>query len=317
MSLSKEDLESHCRQILGDRRIQNKIVVLCEGKIKDIKGRRSPQAYKRMEQMPDANFYKKCVPKSWIDKPRPQFFNCGDRKDVINTYFQLLELHDLEPELSYLNKTKLFALVDLDIQLQKIENYTFSNTEEIFHNLYKKTKVISDISEKIEQHRIQTTGLIHKEAYFIAPCVREVFDRSFLYPQYKNNSVSLEDIYLKICAETTNDRDFKNSFDRVVKRVDYCQQIDCCDIEKFKQTWKQEFTKSSSNRRKKELIFVLLTVRKAKKYWNQIEPDSSNINTERFREQLSLEIGEAYSRLDWSNPEHHLAFFFKSLYELA
>ncbi|NES73272.1 MAG: hypothetical protein F6K24_52845 [Okeania sp. SIO2D1] len=62
-----------------------------------------------MEQMPDANFYKKCVPKTWNDKPRPQFFNCGDRADVINSYFYLLELHDYQPSLSYLNKHKLFA----------------------------------------------------------------------------------------------------------------------------------------------------------------------------------------------------------------
>ncbi|MGL5939751.1 MAG: hypothetical protein ACRC2S_05100 [Waterburya sp.] len=92
MGLNSKALEEHCQQILNDRRIKNKIVVFCEGEIRDIQGRRSPQAYKRMEQMPDANFYKKCVPKSWIDKPRPQFFNCGDRKDVLDTYFTLLKL---------------------------------------------------------------------------------------------------------------------------------------------------------------------------------------------------------------------------------
>lgn len=315
MSFSPEELENHCLQILGDRRIKNKIVILCEGEIKDIDGRRSPQAYKRIEQLPDANFYKKCVPKSWNDKPRPQFFNCGDRKDVIDTYFNLLKINDLKPDNSYLNKSKLFALVDLDIQLHTIDNYDFSDTEEIYYSLYDKNKIIV---ERINKHRIWITGLIHKEAYFIAPNIQEVFDCSLLYPQYKGCCVLLEDIYLRICDETTNDIDLKNHFDRAIKRIDYYQNINCGDLEKLKHTWNHEFSSSSDEQRKKELILILLTIRKAKKYWHLIEPDSTwNNGVERFREQLSLEIGEFYSRQDWNNPENHIAFFFKYLYGLV
>lgn len=315
MSLKPEELENHCQQILGDRRINNKIVVLCEGKIQDIEGTRSPQAYKRIEQMPDANFYKKCVPKSWNDKPRPQFFNCGDRPDVINTYFSLLELHKLKPHKSYLKQSKLFALVDLDLQLQRIDNYQFCDTEEIFRNLYQQTKVITKLADK---HRIWITGLIHKEAYFITPDIQEVFDYSLLSPQYKTNPVLLEDIYLKISDEITEDRDLQNNFDRVIKRIDYCKFINCSEVNKLKNTWNQEFTQSSNEQRKRELILVLLTIRKAKKYWEQIQADSTwNRDMEIFREQLSLEIGEFYSKQDWNNPENHIAFFFNTLYKFA
>lgn len=315
MSLSPEELNDHCRHILSDRRIRNKIVVLCEGKIKDTEGRRSPQAYKKIEQMPDANFYKRCVPKSWNDKPLPQFFNCGDRQDVIDTYFNLLNLDNLKSDNSYLNKLKLFALVDLDIQLYKIDNYYFKDTEEIYHNLYSKNQVIT---EQIDKHRILITGLIHKEAYFIAPCNQEVFDCSLLYPQYENNSVSLEDLYLKMCDETSEDLDLKNYFQRAMQRINYCQNLDCCNLEKFKYTWNLEFTNSLDEKRKRELIFILLTIRKAKKYWHHIKPDYNwNSNIERFREQLSLEIAEAYSRQDWNNPEHHIACLFKYLYAIA
>ena len=226
MSLSQEELEKHCQQILSDSRITNKIVVLCEGKIKHVKGTRSPQAYKRMEQMPDANFYKKCIPKSWNDKAIPQFFNCGDRKDVIDTYFYLLTLHDRKPIQSYLNKSKLFALIDLDIQLQKIDNYdyNFRNTEEIFYSLYNNTKVDP---KQIDKHRIWITGLIHKEAYFITPDTQKLFTDSRLCPRYKTDSVLLEDIYLNICDEISKDIDLRNNFDRIVKRIDYCQHINC------------------------------------------------------------------------------------------
>ena len=245
MGLSSEALEDHCRQILNDRRIKNKIVVLCEGEIRDTKGRRSPQAYKQMEQMPDANFYKKCVPKSWIDKLRPQFFNCGDRQDVINTYFHLLELGDRT--ISYLNKTKLFALIDLDIQLQKIDNYLFDDTEKIFNNLYKNTKIIP---EQADKHRIWITGLIHKEAYFIVPDLQNVFNYSLLCPQYNNAPLSLKDIYLQICSEIVQDMDFKHNYDRVINRINYYKYLDCCDVYKLQKTWNKEFIKNTDTQKK-------------------------------------------------------------------
>ncbi|WP_228060573.1 MULTISPECIES: hypothetical protein [unclassified Coleofasciculus] len=130
MSLSSEQLEQHCKTILQSRRIRNKIVVLCEGDIPKIQGRPSPQSYGRMEEMPDANFYKACVPKGWTQY-RPQFFNCGDRKDVIDSYFSLLDLHNQNKDNSYLNPDKLFAVVDLDLQVQAIDNYSIFQSSEV------------------------------------------------------------------------------------------------------------------------------------------------------------------------------------------
>jgi hypothetical protein len=316
MSLRAEELEQHCQQILNDRRIKNKIVVLCEGEIKDVEGRRSPQAYKRMEQMPDANFYKKCVPKSWKNKLLPQFFNCGDRKDVVDTYCKLRQLNDTQE--SYLNIEKLFALVDLDIQLHKINNYDYSDTEQIFNALYKKTQIVEQAAS---QHFIWVTGLIHKEAYFITPEIQSVFNASLLDPQYENSSILLKNLYLKICHEITNDVDLKNNYTQIVNRIDYCEKLDCCDIDKFQFSWRDEFNQAiqaKDNQRIRELVFLLLTIRKAKKYWNQIDPPNDwTSETERFREQLSIEIGEFYSTQDWSNTDNHIPFFFKTLYEFA
>ncbi|MFB2938524.1 hypothetical protein ACE1B6_25020 [Aerosakkonemataceae cyanobacterium BLCC-F154] len=103
MSFDPAQLKRHCEIIIQSRRIKNKIVVLCEGEggIKDNRYRLSPQTYARMEQMPDANFYKACVPR-WWSQYKPEFFNCGDRKDVIDTYFALLEIHQQDSENSYL-----------------------------------------------------------------------------------------------------------------------------------------------------------------------------------------------------------------------
>ncbi len=316
MSLNPEELEKHCQEILNDRRIKNRIVVLCEGIIRDIEGIKSPQAYRNIERLPDANFYKRCVPRSWKGKLTPHFLNCGSRNDVINTYFQLLKLHNSSA--SYLNKNKLFALIDLDLQLQKIDNYHLSDTEQIFFNIYKNTQVIP---QQVNKHSIWITGLIHKEAYFITPDVQETLDNSKLNPQFNNIKVLLRDVYLKICDEITKDIDLKDNFDRVINRINFCQNLDCCHVDKLKKTWQKEFSKSSNQERIRELVFVLLTIRKAKEYWHQIKPNSdwqqSNKSETLFREQLSLEIASHYSKQDWNNPNNHLAYFFKTLYQFA
>jgi hypothetical protein len=155
MSFTDAELEQHCQYILGERRVKNKIVILCEGGRYEGKERLSPQSYGRMEQLPDANFYNACIPSHWREK-RPQFFNCGDRHDMLSTYFKLFELHDREPGSSYLSPELLFALVDIDLHPAKIESeeYGFADTEEIFHDLYLDLKIQLD---KLPQHRIWVT----------------------------------------------------------------------------------------------------------------------------------------------------------------
>jgi len=316
MSFSQIELEEHCNQILKQRRIKNKIVVLCEGKIQDNQGTKSPQAYKRMEQMPDANFYDACVPLWWKDKPRPKFFNCGDRKDAIDTYSHLIKLPENE---SYLNKEKLFALVDLDIQLHKINDYHFSDTEQIFCNLYQSTQVIE---EQATKHRIWTTGLIHKEAYFIAPEIQEVFDDPLLLlsPQFKNNPAQLKDIYLELAQNISNDNDLQNNFKRVIKRIEYCNNLDCSQINNLQNTWNNQFNNcinTTNKERYRELVFALLTIRKAKEYWKQIEPNNDWTRSPKiFREQLSLKIGRFYAEQE-CDCKNHIPYFFKTLYQFA
>ena len=139
MSLKETELLEHCQFILANRQIRNKFVILCEGEIKKTAGRLSPQSYRAMEDFPDANFYKACVPRDWRQQI-PTFFNCGDRNDVLNTYFNLLRLHQENPEASYLNPQQLFAIVDLDLQNKRLDDsYPFKDLEQIFEDLYKKS----------------------------------------------------------------------------------------------------------------------------------------------------------------------------------
>ncbi len=313
MGLKPEELQQHCLQILKQRRILNKIVILCEGpRSNQNQGRPSPQLYKRMEQLPDANFYKACVPNTWRQY-LPQFFNCGDRKDVINTYFNLLELHNQDINNSYLSPEKLFAIVDLDNQIQNIVNeydYKFSDTEEIFNHLYEKGKVNE---ENIKDHRIFVTGLIHKEAYFVTPELQSVFDTFLNTPTYGGNKVSLETIYMKMADDIIDDADLQNNLATASNRIDYCAGLDCSEINKLCNSWKSEFKACKNELHKNELIYSLLTLKKAKYYWKQIQPPpDTNISPERFREQLSLEIAKFYSE-NSNNPKYHISFLLNYL----
>ncbi|MCL1472740.1 hypothetical protein [Argonema antarcticum] len=315
MSLNPEQLKQHCDNIILSRRIKNKIVVLCEGErgIKDTKDRLSPQSYARMEQMPDANFYKACVPR-WWSQYKPEFFNCGDRKDVIDTYFNLLEIHTQDNNNSYLIPEKLFAIVDLDLQLQKIDNYTFSDTEAIFCDLYGQCKV-NEINAN--NHRIWVTGLVHKEAYFLIPDLQEVFDNIFASPLYNSNSLVLENIYLTMADAIVDDVDLKNNLPTIANRINYLSSLDCSDTDKLRDSWKAEFDNTQNDIEKNELILALLTIKKAKDYWNKIHPPTDYSSpAERFREQLLLEIGQFYSH-NSSDSRYHISFFLATLYKFV
>lgn len=311
MSLNPEQLKQHCEMILQSPRIKNKIVVLCEGPIPDIEGRRSPQAYKNMDKMPDANFYKACVPTWWRQK-RPEFFNCGDRASVINTYLKLLTLHKQDTTNSYLEPDLLFAMIDLDLHLQKIDDYIFPDTEAIFCNLYEKSEVRS---QNAALHRIWITGLIHKEAYFITPELQSIFDDYPHPPMYQDNPVELNSIYMDMADKISSDVDLKDNLQRASDRINHC--LNCTDLDKFEESWKNEFKNTSDETRKHQLIMALLTIKKAKDSWNQIKPPVDWSGNERqFREQLSLKIGEFYSQQS-SDIKCHLPFFFNTLHEFV
>ncbi|MEG4148218.1 hypothetical protein [Microcoleus sp. Pol12B5] len=313
MSLNPEQLKQHCEAILQSHRINNRIVVLCEGPISDIEGRRSPQAYKKMEEMPDANFYKACVPRWWREK-LPQFFNCGDRASVINTYLKLLTLHKQDTANSYLEPDRLFAMIDLDLHLQKIDDYPFPDTEAIFCDLYEKSEVRS---QNAKRHRIWITGLIHKEAYFLTPELQSIFDDYPHPPMYQDNPVEVNSIYMDMADKISSDPDLKNNLNiqRALNRINHC--LNCADLNRLQDSWKTEFQNTSDETCKHQLIMALLTIKKAKDYWGEIKPpvDWSG-NDRQFRDQLSLKIGEFYSQQN-SDVKYHIPFFFKTLHDFV
>jgi hypothetical protein len=273
-----------------------------------------------MEQWHDAYFYRKCVPNTWTTYI-PIFFNCKGRSDVIQTYFKLLELHEEDAQQSYLNPNKLFAIVDLDLQSQNIDNYHFSNTEEILLNLYQQGQINE---ENARNHRIWVTGLIHKEAYFIIPELQEVFENSRYSPQYNGKKVILEDIYITMADAIIKCNDLKSNLSTVSNRISHCSGLDCTDLEKLRDSWKEQFENSPDETHKNELIYALLMLKKVKDnktqehYWEDIKPLSDWTNTEEvfreevFRDELLRQIAKFYS--EQSNcAKYHIPAFMQFL----
>jgi hypothetical protein len=316
MNLSGEEVEQHCRNILGEPAIKNKIVVLCEGKISLGGERLSPALYGRMSEFSDANFYTNCIPHYWTRKP-PQFFNCGGRQDTLKTYFKLLEIHDLDPRNSYLSPDKLFALVDLDLCIAKIEDYDFADTENIFYDLYKEFNVRFD---RLPNHRIWVTGFKHKEAYFINPDLQQIFDRYHHENDpvmYKDEKLNLENIYRDITEKLSEDKDLQSNFAIASKRIQHCHDIECLDLDKLAKSWLSEWERSGKCR--DELVLSLLTIAHSKTYWEKVTQGypKSELSPRQFRDTLSLYIAtEFYAKQSGNECLHyHLPCFFKYLYD--
>ncbi|NER08050.1 MAG: hypothetical protein F6K17_38640 [Okeania sp. SIO3C4] len=311
MGFTEKELLDHCQTIVKSSRVRNKIVVLCEGgRLEEFNTRRSPSAYRQLSKVPDANFYKACIPVSWKNK-RPEFFNSGSRADVLKTYFKLIELRGSK-ENGFLNPNLLFALVDVDIQNADLHNYHLPDIHAVYSSLYSD----SGQSDTIEQkHKIWTTGLIHKEAYFLLPELQSVFDQ-FPNPITLNNKkLVLEDLYKQIASESSNDRDLEVHFENIKKRLGSLK-LNNNSVSTWKDDWLKQFSSSRSEEEKVKLVYALFSIRKAKEYWAQISTEEKRLTTEQLRDQLTLQIGSYFSKSKPA-PYNHIANFFAFLKRFA
>lgn len=308
MSLSEDQLQQHCLTIIRSRRIKNKIVVLCEGGDQQLlKQRPSASAYRQLEKFPDANFYIASIPK-WWQGGRPELFVCGDKEDVINTYFLLRDMHEENRDDSYLGKDKLFAIRDLDLQpARQLKNYSVSDTEELFNMLYQKNK---PHLENFKQHTIFITGLIYKEAYFLVPDLQSLFDH---YPAgivVDGKPLSLESLYQTMAGALDTDENLSKNFQQACARISHLKNLNCSNLSALQQSWSQAF-QSANEPEKSQLIYALLTIHQVKTYWKSFKP-KDNVPQQRFEEQLTLAIGRFYAQQPRES-EHHLPSFFNML----
>jgi hypothetical protein len=128
----------------------------------------------------------------------------------LNTYRRLLEIPQ-SVDTYELSADLLFALVDVDLDnaLISIEDYDFSDTEEIFHDLYQELCLKTD---RLPQHRIWVTGFKHKEAYFLHPSLQEIFNGYHQPIYYKNTQLQLATIYQDMATDLCKDKNLCKKF---------------------------------------------------------------------------------------------------------
>lgn len=307
-------LDQHCENIYRSRSIKNKIIVLCEGDISRVAGSASPQSYRQLQKYPDANFYQRCIPKTWLGK-RPEFFNCGSCTQVIKTYFRLLELHQNQSIAdSCLDVNKLFAIVDVDIQKITLdETYPFQDTDAIFCNLYQNARVNPEHASK---HKIWVTGLVHKEAYFVVPELQKIFDNHPIKLQFAGEPLDLKKLSLQMAKDMSKLNDLIQHFDAIKHRIAYFSAIPSNHLAEWQQTWLDLFSKADADAQN-QLIYLLFTIMKAKDYWEKkLIPVEVDTSQERVREQLMLKIADFYAETP-ATEHFHIPYFLKIIYDIT
>ncbi|MCY1061509.1 hypothetical protein OV142_40845 [Nannocystis sp. SCPEA4] len=242
----------------------------------------------------------------------PRFYNCGGRSQVINTFFSLLEAHHAQPEDSYLSPDKLYALVDLDLGPERMpDGYVYATTEDVHAALYSNGLLNADLDSR---HRIWTTALVHKEAFFVLPGIDRAW-RTDSVPFLNGGPLVLRDVHVEAARRLEKDADLAGNFATLVARLKRfaVEGLDCSSPSGLGDSWLAAALRASTDGY--ELIVrALLAVAKIKPIWGQVEPDpglNSSLSPEVYREQLVLKIGQEIARLDPAR--HSLTGFFSWL----
>jgi len=296
MSLSAAELEAHCQAIIDLSQRKCSLIVLCEGNIHKIKGR--IEKYRRLEIFPDADFYKACVPIWWTGK-RPTFVPCGDRKDVIDTFFALRKLG--------FDQKRLFAIIDLDLQPHPLADYVAADTEALFALCYRNGKFQKTATQ---QPGLFITGLIYKEAYFLVPDLQTLFDNYSTSILFDGNQLNLPNLYRIMANALPTDNNLSANFQRACARIRHLETLDYSNPTALQQSWPKAFDEASESKQE-ELVYALLCIHQVKEYWQKFTPVDT-IPKQRFEEQLTLAIGQFYAQQPQGS-EHHIPCFFAAM----
>ncbi len=314
------DFNAHVSAILRSPRIKGKIVVLCEGEYAASPDRDvapSPQTYRRHERLPDASFYRNCIPRSWHNHKIPCFFNCGDRVSVLRTFDELGKRHAADPDESFLDPDKLYAMVDLDVQASPLPNgYPESDTEALHESLYEKCRLKSQLAPR---HRIWVTAMIHKEAYFFLPPANKRVLEHRISPSFDGGPLTME----RLCGSAIerirpghaqSDQDLVTHFPKVVNRLTPFRGqfgLDLSDHDAFSASIDRAHSSMSfDDARCIDLVYTLFLVTKAKPLWKQIVPETDSGWTrsdDEYRQELALLVADGVARLEGT--DHLLAAF--------
>ena len=115
-----------------------------------------------------------------------------------------------------------------------------------------------------------------------------------------------------------DDIDIEKNFQGVKERLKDIFDSEFNDKNELKDLWIDKFNTTSKKERKDELILALLTIKKAKNFWKNIQPSEDlSILPERFQEQLSLEIARQFYAKQSNDPKYHIPYFLETVQKIA
>lgn len=300
--------------ILRSPRIANRLVILCEGDplpLEQGQVAASPQMYGRLERTPDASFYAACVPNDWHGVYLPQFFTCGGRSQVLQVYAALHAEHQRRGEESYLTPSKLFAIVDLDLQSCALPSDLSSTTTEDVHEALYLDGRLKPLGAE-ESFQIWVTALVHKEAFFLLPLTEDALYGG-VRPFLDGAPLCLRAAHRLIVDSILDTPDVRCNFPMLrarLGRFSASERLDLSSCERLGASWQAE-AQTSGDEEYEEMVWGLLAVGKAKPAWSKIRPDPNagcTLPDETFREQLALGVGRRIAQLE--PDEHPLRGFF-------
>ncbi|MGB5596762.1 MAG: ornithine acetyltransferase [Crocosphaera sp.] len=241
-----------------------------------------------------------------------EFIELEPEELSLRIYPKLIELHNNNPIDSYLSPDKLFILIDLDIQVAYLDNICthYQTTEEFYHAVYKHHPIDTNI---IDKSKIIITGWIHKEAYFLEPDLQYYLQQELPLTQitYKNNPLSLEDIYKDMIQDINNDADINKNIDNVLKRIENFLSISMTDKHSLiNECQKLKQNSSITPKQKRQLIEVILKIVKAKPYWeDKIIIQDDYLSEDEARDNIIANIARFYAKsCDLSEQSHSIVY---------
>ena len=137
-------------------------------------------------------------------------------------------------------------------------------------------------------------------------------------PYYKDKPLSLNKIYLDMAESIIDDIDLERNFEGVKERLKDIFDSEFSDKNDLKDLWINKFKATIEKEQKDQLILALLTIKKAKNFWKNIQPpEDLSILPERFQEQLSLEIARQFYAKQSDNPKYHIPYFLETVQKIA
>jgi len=107
----------------------------------------------------------------------------------------------------------------------------------------------------IDNHIIFTTGLIHKEAYFLLPILTDIFDNYKNQLLYGNDKLSLSKIYTDIIKDIDKDKDLIANFDAVCNRINF-SELNSSTVSELKNAFFNQFDDDIDEK----LIYLLFLI---------------------------------------------------------